>query len=872
MRVVRSIGRAGLPLQGIDQLTLGGQWQLRESIGETWRWYIAAPPPEALNSVSPDSAAPGWSTIQVPGSVVDALARSGAIPDPRRGWGSRAAEWTGSRSWVLRRLVELDESWADADAVLEFAGIDPGGRVFWDGEELGRVDGLYRALRLPVAATPGRHVLAVVIEPVPPGVPQVGRSDAVRRHAPRLGYGWDFCPPFPHQGIWRPVRLRRGPRIASLEVTVETDADLARAAVTVRVHAEAASGLEVAARLDLGDGREFAVTGPTDAAGEPAFEIEVPHPPLWWPAGLGGQPLAELRVRVGEHEEVRRIGFRHLAWERTPGSPGEALPYGLRVNGAPVPLTGVNWAPADAQFGEVGPDRLAHLLDLARASGARMLRVWGGGLVETPEFFEACDERGLLVWQEFSQSSSGIQSAPSEDADVVAAFAADARELVPARRHHPSLVLWGGGNELQDDTGPLGTDDSAVLRALADIVHELDPERGWLPTSPSGREFHHRLDVIARDPAAQHDVHGPWEYQGTEAQHTLAAAGTALAHTEFGVEGMANRRLFEHLVPDGAREPAGRANPLMRHLGEWWNNAAQLEELFGCGMTLDELRRASQWLQASGLAIALEADRRRWPRTSMVLPWQLAESYPNAWGTALVGFDGEPKPALGVLVRAFADERVTFVTERTAWGGHARIAADAWLWSRTGRAAGGRLDLAVIDLAGRERAVTSTTLDAIEHPVAVARLDAPTPAGAFLWRARWYAADDAIVDEELVLQTGEADLAGLRALPRTALAAVSTQSGWRIRNTGPVAAVGWGARDVRPAADTRFVGALSDPRPLLPGETREVPLVSGIARSGEFLVDAWNADPVPLPPQVVEEPPTAASGNHDPASENRGAS
>ncbi len=863
MGVSRSIGRPDHSLQGIDELSLAGQWQLRESIGETWRWYVAAPPPEALNNVAPDSAAPGWSRVRVPGGVVDALARGGAIPDPRRGWGSRAAEWSGSRSWVLRRLVELDESWAGTDAVLELDGIDPGGRVFWDGEELGRVDGLYRPLRLPLPLTAaGRHVLAVVVDPVPPGVPQVGRTDAVRRHAPRLGYGWDFCPPFPHQGVWRPVRLRRGPRIAALEVAVETSGDLDRGTVRIRLRTEGPPA-PVSARLRLAEG-ELAASAMPDAHGEAVLVLEVPHPPLWWPAGLGAQPLAELRVRVGNHEETRRIGFRHLAWERTPGSPADALPYGLRVNGVPVPLTGVNWAPADAQFGEVTRERLAHLTEVARASGARMLRVWGGGLVETPELFEACDERGLLVWQEFSQSSSGIQSAPSEDPDVVAAFAADARLLVPARRHHPSLVLWGGGNELQDEAGPLGTGDSAVLRALAAVVHELDPERGWLPTSPSGPEFHHRLDVIARDPAAQHDVHGPWEYQGTEAQHTLAAAGTALAHTEFGVEGMANRRLFEHLVPVEAREPAGRANPLMRHLGEWWNNAAQLEELFGSGMSLDELRRASQWLQASGLAIALEADRRRWPRTSMVLPWQLAESYPNAWGTALVGYDGGPKPALGVLARAFRDERVTLVTERTAWGGHPAVSASAWLWSRAGRPAGGRLELAALDLAGRELAATVVSLGAVGNPDAAARLEAPTPSGAFLWRARWIAADGTTVDDETVLQTGDADLAGLRRLPRATLAAATTAGGWRIRNTGPAAAVAWGPRDVRPADDARLLAALPDPRPLLPGEEREIPLVSGAARDGELVVDAWNADPVPLP---ASAPPAASAA----ASENRGA-
>jgi hypothetical protein len=135
----------------------------------------------------------------------------------------------------------------------------------------------------------------------------------------------------------------------------------------------------------------------------------------------------------------------------------------------------------------------------------------------------------------------------------------------------------------------------------------------------------------------------------------------------------------------------------------------------------------------------------------------------------------------------------------------------------------------------------------VENPDAVARLDAPAPSGAFLWRARWLAADGALVDDETVLQTGDADLAELRRLPRTALAAEPTAGGWRIRNTGPLAAVAWGPRDARPADDTRLLAALADPRPLLPGEEREIPLVSGEARDGELVVDAWNADPVPLP-------------------------
>lgn len=829
-------------------LDLAGAWELREAIGETWRWY-AAKPPEALNNAAVDTAAPGWTRAAVPGSVVDALAAAEVTPDPRRGFGSRSAEWTGSRSWVLRRTVELDAAWVGADVVLELDGIDPGGRVLWDGEELGRVDGLYRALRVAVPIErPGIHALAVVVDPVPPGVPQVGRTEDVTRHAPRVGRGWDFCPPFPHQGIWRPVRLRRGPRVARLEVAVTCARGGASGEVLVRAVTEAADGMPASAELDLGDGRVLR------AAGTGELRIPVEAPPLW---GVHAPRLVDLRVRVGDHEEHRRLGFRHLEPEATPGSPAGALPYGLRVNGEPVPLAGVNWAPTDAQFGSVTRERLAHLLDLAVAAGVRLVRVWGGGLVETPEFFAACDERGLLVWQEFSQSSSGLQSAPSDDPDFLAGLEADARELVPARIHHPSLAIWGGGNELEGEAGPLRTEDSAALRTLAGVVAELDPGRHWLPTSPSGPVFHHRL-VDLDTGAEQHDVHGPWEYQGLEAQHTLAAGGSFLAHTEFGVEGIANRRLWEHVVPEGHGEPADRSNPLHRHLGEWWDNAPQVRELFGGGpgrgergrgeLSLEELRRASQWLQCSGLATALEGDRRRWPRTSMVLPWQLAESYPNTWGTALVGFDGEPKPALGAVARAFAPDRATLRTARTAWGGHAEATAEAWLWSESGRLAGGSLELAALDLAGRVLAAETVALDAVRHPVAVASLTLPTPPGPFLWRARWTDADGAEVDDELLLQTGDADLAALRTLPRTTLAVEPADGGWRIRNAGAVAAVGWGLRDVRPGDDPRLLAALGDPRPLLPGAARNLPLVSGEARDGDLVVDAWNADPVSLPP------------------------
>ena len=133
----------------------------------------------------------------------------------------------------------------------------------------------------------------------------------------------------------------------------------------------------------------------------------------------------------------------------------------------------------------------------------------------------------------------------------------EARAIVPTRRRHPSLALWCGGNELagklegRSDDVPLD-DAHPVLGALHDVVRELDPGRAWLPTSPSGPRFLNRLDVIAEDPDGQHDVHGPWEHQGLRAHYALYDAGTAILHSEFGVEGMTNRAAHEQLIDAAA--------------------------------------------------------------------------------------------------------------------------------------------------------------------------------------------------------------------------------------------------------------------------------------------------------------------------------
>src|SRR5581483_8065214 len=187
--------------------------------------------------------------------------------------------------------------------------------------------------------------------------------------------------------------------------------------------------------------------GRVELDGEVLLEVEAPE--LWWPNGLGGQRL----YRAGEFE----VGFRTVALDD----------YTLVVNGERAAIKGWNWVPIDVLYGVPRPEKLEHLLRLAQRSGANLVRAWGGGVIESDEFYALCDRLGLLVWQEFSQSSSGIESVPSDDPGFVETLRADARAIVPRLAWHPSLAIWCAGNELDAD------DSTPAVAALRDVVREL---------------------------------------------------------------------------------------------------------------------------------------------------------------------------------------------------------------------------------------------------------------------------------------------------------------------------------------------------------------------------------------------------------------
>ncbi|WP_274650805.1 glycoside hydrolase family 2 protein [Paenibacillus humicola] len=712
----------------VQRISLNGSdWLLKDFVGEDWIWR---------NSEKPDTRdVRWWRPGTVPGTVLHDLWVNGEVPDPYFERNSLLVEWVPQRTWLYRKTFSVPESLRGRRVKLQFKGVDYAAQFFLNGVKLGEHEGMYTPAEFEVADLllyGGDNLLAVVIGKAPDEQPQVSKTEYVRTHKSRMTYGWDFCPRMIHQGIWDDVCLDvTGPAaIEDVYVRPELrdDFSAARLSVSAAVSSPERVWAQVKTVIRFG--------GCDIASHEAAYTLEpgmnrlnaavtLDRPKLWQPNGSGsGAPhLYEAIVNVSVPDETEpsrglslsasrttAFGIRKVEFMRNDTPDLEARPYTLVVNGRKTYIKGWNWVPIDVMYGVERPAKLERLLQLAKRAGVNMLRVWGGGLIEKDAFYELCDRYGIMLWQEFIQSSSGIANKPSEKPEFLAMMEGEARQIVPRRRNHPSLVIWCGGNELQDkDEAPLD-DREPVLGILRRVAEELHPDALWLPTSPSGRLFLNSLDNIERDPDGLHDVHGPWEHQGLQGQYELYNRGTSLLQSEFGVEGMTNLKTLRRTISAANEWPASKDNPVYFHRGAWWNNEPLVTASFGGEIRgLAQLIRASQFLQAEGLRYAVESHlRRRW-RNSGTLPWQFNEPFPNAYCTSALDYFAMPKPAYYAVARAYRPVTATASFAAQAWAGREVFAAELWAASSLGRILEGvRAQWTIAGASGRVYASGST--------------------------------------------------------------------------------------------------------------------------------------------------------------------
>ncbi|MGQ9523283.1 MAG: glycoside hydrolase family 2 protein [Armatimonadota bacterium] len=673
----------------------GSDWMILGLVPTEWVWRRIGEPDVDLDNLNPP--VPPWVPAVVPGDVQSDLLDAGVIPDPDVDLNSRACEWTSQRDWVYRKQFRLGTDGVGKRSFLRFEGVDYSCHVFLNGCKLGCHEGTFTPFEFDVSNVVhwgGDNTLVVVVDhgPSEPSVQgQIGWTSRIRLWKPRFAYDWDWCTRLVPLGIWDDVTLITADRARITDVWVRPEVALEdgsgpHAVVHVSVSVDVLSQFVGAVEVTLVDpnGRRC---GTLDAdvsweAGAQTFQgdVELLNPRLWYPNGSGDQPLYRAHVSLKAHgavldERSVRFGVRQIRALSNDGAPPDALPYVLEVNGIKTFIKGWNWVPVYQLYGRRREQEYRHAVRMAKEANCNLLRVWGGGLLERELFYDLCDEAGIMVWQEFPQSSSGIDNEPASDAEHLEYVRSQAEQMVPRRRNHPCLVIWCGGNELfTSDYRPLGFDHSNIA-VLKSVVERLDPGRIFLPTSPSGPVFGASPDLKSK----MHDVHGNWSYMGDPEHYRFFNSIDPLLHSEFGTEGAANLHTLRRILSRPYLWPPDKTNEAWVHHGAWWINRQRVEELFGPIGGIEEFVHASQWVQAEGLRYAVEASRRRKWRTSGAIPWQFNESWPNASCTNVLDRFGHPKPAYWIIRSAYASYLISAEYERLRWEPRSEFAARVWV-------------------------------------------------------------------------------------------------------------------------------------------------------------------------------------------------
>ncbi len=500
--------------------SLNGQWEL-------CRGGLELAGSEGLDWVR--GRTQGWMVATVPGEIHLDLMEAGEMREPLVADRAPASRWPEEHAWWYRCIFTVDDAIRRHERqTLVCDGIDLYGQLFLNGHFLGESRNAHLPAHFDVrtALRGGENELIVRVtcgtELVPAEVPRQKRfapPDATSHRSWREGirhlrkaqfsYGWDWVDALPNIGIWRGVRLEARSGILLHDPRIRTRIVGERASLDVEVemdnpHPVSEREREIAVTVTSPEGEQLWKRLPVIAPSGlsvATVTIEIPHARLWWPNGMGAQPLYEVRVELLDGETVndrcaRRIGLRTVTLDRSPLPEGSR--FCLKVNGEDVFCKGGNWIPADALMARVDRGHVERLVEAARAANFTMLRVWGGGIFESEPFYEACDRAGILVWQDFLFACNVY---PDREPSFLEGLRAEAEAAIRRLRHHPSLALWCGNNENHwGFTWTVGKADAFDNHGMAlggirsynyllpELCRHLDPDRPYWPSSPYGGE------------------------------------------------------------------------------------------------------------------------------------------------------------------------------------------------------------------------------------------------------------------------------------------------------------------------------------------------------------------------------------------------
>lgn len=604
--------------------------------------------------------------IKVPGSIYDCLEQNKKIRDIRIGMQSLEAEWVANKWWIYDTSFELEKLYDFMS--LHFGCVDYSCHVYLNGYEIGKHVGAAAPFEFDITkyAVVGCNKLRVLIIPAPEDMGQIGYTDKVFTQRPRFDFKWDFCTRAVNVGIYRPVKIICSDYAKLGTVLVDTDS-----AGNLKTRIECTVNQPCKLHLELYDASGTSVVSNETAvvkSGILQHFFTIKNAKLWYPNGLGEAYLYRLNIQLTEAGIVydsaeQTVGFKSLKLLQNPGAPDGALPYTFEVNGQKMFVKGFNLTPLDLRMGTETAERYEMLVSAAKEANANLIRVWGGGVIEQPIFYELCSKYGILVWQDMIQSSSGLSNEPSCKPEYLELLSETVRYAAQMCPNYPSFGVFCGGNELFGGDGRPITFEHPNIRRIKSEIERIRSNCFLFPSTSTGPTQEPSLV----QPELNHDIHGPWLYLGNEAEYSHYNRLQCLFAAEFGSQGLASVEQLQRILPKEDRAVLNTQNYTWKHHGEFWDVSYAVEEVFGKLGSLDDQVFASQFLQANGLEYAIGSHRCRCPKESGCIIWQLNENWPNVGCTSVIEYYGNKKLCFEHIKRAYAPIHTVFKFDKLAW-------------------------------------------------------------------------------------------------------------------------------------------------------------------------------------------------------------
>lgn len=605
----------------------------------------------------------------VPGAVHLDLMRAGLLEDPWQGLAEERQHWVGRTSWRYETTFVVDRA-LGRTSELVFEGLDTFATVTLNGIQILRAENMHRSHIVDVTdlLVDGMNELTVDFDAqadtaearrlAAGGLPNAypDPTNFVRKMA--CNFGWDWGPTVVTAGIWKPIRLQQwsDARFEAVRAAALAPGGTPMLDVSGTVAVDGDGG-DFVATITLGD---ETWTVPVDGS---AFRLQasLPDLPLWWPRGYGEQPLHDLEVTLSSREGQtldrwsRRVGFKSVAVEHRPDDLGTG--FHLVVNGQPIWVRGANWIPEDLFPARMTEERYRQRVAQAVEANMNLLRVWGGGIYESDDFYSVCDELGVMVWQDFLFACAAYP----EDEATWTEVEAEAREAVTRLMSHASLTVWNGSNEntwgywdweWQEPLAGRAWGYGYYDKLLPSIIDELDPAHAYVPSSPwSGA-----LDVYPND-----DAHGTkhiWDVWN-QVDYLAYRDHRPRFVVEYGFQAPAT---FSTLAASVGMENLDEDSPEMRGHQKALDGRAKLRR--GLDLRFPLMRGFDDWLfltqleQARALRVGITHLRSDHDVCTGSIIWQLNDCWP-AVSWAIVDSAGRFRPSWFAVRRAYADRLST---------------------------------------------------------------------------------------------------------------------------------------------------------------------------------------------------------------------